>query len=131
MVSVQPTTYIEASTVRSDIQKPVTGVSQAERINQVVILEETSVLKGIFWGWLGLNCCQATLVGIVGTLLSGATLVESFSYQNRGPSTEVCALGLMGASLLTLAFGGWTKQCADNCFYHFGPRQVRVIQLSN
>ena len=138
MVAIQPSSNVEKASIVCPVPQTPMSLSQANRVNQLVILDETSILKGIFWGRLGLQFGSATMIGtgatVAGGIVTMTSILENAARFNRfkdHTETAVCVLGTISAGLLTYALGSITWKCVSNCLYHFGPRQVRVIQLSN
>lgn len=108
---------------------PSTNPSQAERVHQLVILDDDrNLLKGILWGWLGLDCGGAAIACGAATVVSGFAAVASTGATDMSMTLW---LSSVGTGILTFVLGSCTMQCASNCFYHFGSRQVKVIQFSN
>ena len=107
--------------------QPLNTQSPATRVHQLVILDDDrSLLKGILWGWLGLGCAEGAITCGAATLISGCTALAI-----TGSEMSMSLwLSSVGTGILTFALSTCTMKCASNCLYHFGSRQVKIIQLS-
>jgi hypothetical protein len=88
--------------------------------NQAYVIErDQNALKGVLWGILALELGSMTLTAGTATLMT-----SPLSYTPAISVPFVC-----GVATYLLACG--TKACVENACYHFGSRQVIVIQPAN
>lgn len=120
MEPVQPSSSVNMQRVCSKpFQGPVANESTACRINEVVVDNDQSFLKGVMWGYLGTQLSIVTYGALRDTLTTTPLLLNAAT----APIpilhfVRTCIVGWLGL------------QCFENHNYHWRSRQAKVIDVA-